>query len=585
MSFPWKSMMRQGVRESHKQSRRFRIRGRNDISYLVDGLIIQGTFDKGDRMSDKNKWNAQADVIVVGFGGAGVSAAIEAADNGADVLVIERFSGGGATKASGGIVYAGGGTSQQREAGYEDTPQNMFNYLQMEVKGAVSDETLMSFCEQSAGDIAWLEKEGVRFNSTVCPYKTCYPPDEYYLYFSGNESFFPYNQEATPVPRGHRPDGKGMPGYLLFGVLKKSALLRKNIAAWYRTRATRLIIDDEGKVTGLEVSSIPSYSLCYWLHRLLFWVNYKMRYVCISMPAMNHLFSSLYSLLELRGRTRRIRARKGIILAAGGFVFNRNMIREIAPQYLPGPPLGTLGDNGSGIRIGEDAGAGTAHMERVSAWRFITPPEAFVKGVLVDRHGERICNEQLYGAQMGEYMVENHEGKAWLIIDSDIWKKIRNDTGWGKARWFQTMSALGNLYFNRKKAGSIEKLAEKLRMPKDRLSDTINAYNDAAHSGRPDMMNKAAHHVQPIEKPPFYGIDCALGNRVFPCATITLGGLVVDEQTSEVKKKDGLTVEGVYAVGRNAAGIPSNGYVSGLAIAHCIFSGRQAGRHAALKEG
>ncbi|MCP4607801.1 MAG: FAD-dependent oxidoreductase, partial [Planctomycetes bacterium] len=291
--------------------------------------------------SDGHVWDDEVDVIIVGFGGAGACAAIEAADSGSSVLVVERFSGGGATKASGGIVYAGGGTSHQKEAGYDDTPENMFNYLKVEVQDAVKDDTLRTFCEQSPESITWLEEQGVRFNSAVCPYKTCYPPDEYYLYYSGNESFPPYNTKATPVPRGHRPEGKGMPGYLLFGKLKES-VLKKDVQVKLRSKSKRLITDEDGNVIGLEFSSIPKYSVFYSLHRLLSYVNYKMRYVSISFPALNNVFTSVFNLLELRGRIKRVRARKGVILAAGGFVFNRKMVKEIAPAYIPGPPLGTL---------------------------------------------------------------------------------------------------------------------------------------------------------------------------------------------------------------------------------------------------
>jgi 3-oxo-5alpha-steroid 4-dehydrogenase len=298
---------------------------------------------------------------------------------------------------------------------------------------------------------------------------------------------------------------------------------------------------------------------------------------------LNNVFDLLFVLLELRGRTRRVRARKGVILAAGGFIFNRKMVKEIAPAYIPGPPLGTLGDDGSGIRIGEAVGGTTAHMRRISAWRFITPPEAFVKGILVDQQGARICNEQLYGAQMGEAMVEKHNGKAWLIIDSEIWKLVRRDTGWRKARWFLTMLAISNLYFNRKKANSIEKLEKKCRINRGNLHSTIDSYNEAASNGSVDAMGKAAIHVQPLVTPPYYAIDCALGNKAFPCATMTLGGLVVDEESSEVKRKDGTIIGGLYAIGRTAAGIPSRGYISGLSIAHCVFSGKQAGKHASAK--
>ncbi len=75
----------------------------------------------------EQEWHREADVVVVGFGGAGAAAAIEAARAGAETIVIERFSGGGATRMSGGICYSGGGTELQLDAQYPDTPEEMFN--------------------------------------------------------------------------------------------------------------------------------------------------------------------------------------------------------------------------------------------------------------------------------------------------------------------------------------------------------------------------------------------------------------------------------------------------------------------------
>src|ERR1700722_2418711 len=150
------------------------------------------------------------DVVIVGFGAAGACAAIAAAENGARVLVIDRALGGGASALSGGIVYAGGGTRYQRAAGYEDSPENMFNYLRREADGVVDDETLRSFCDESVEQLAWLERHGAKFDGSLCNYKTSYPTDKHYLYFSGNERAYPYRQHATPVPRGHRQVAPGL---------------------------------------------------------------------------------------------------------------------------------------------------------------------------------------------------------------------------------------------------------------------------------------------------------------------------------------------------------------------------------------
>ena len=87
---------------------------------------------------DQYPWDRTVDVAVVGLGIAGASAALEAAYHGVDVLALDRLAGGGASGLSGGVVYAGCGTRQQREAGIEDTPDNMYEYLKIQVGGVVS---------------------------------------------------------------------------------------------------------------------------------------------------------------------------------------------------------------------------------------------------------------------------------------------------------------------------------------------------------------------------------------------------------------------------------------------------------------
>jgi 3-oxo-5alpha-steroid 4-dehydrogenase len=120
-----------------------------------------------------------ADVVVVGFGAAGACAAIEAARAGAEVVLLDRFAGGGTTQLSGGVVYAGGGTSVQRDAGVADTPEAMYAYLNREVGGVVSEATLRRFCQESAGMIDWLAELGVPFEASLCPYKTSYPSNRH----------------------------------------------------------------------------------------------------------------------------------------------------------------------------------------------------------------------------------------------------------------------------------------------------------------------------------------------------------------------------------------------------------------------
>ena len=179
------------------------------------------------RSADDVQWSDTTDVIVVGWGGAGASAAIEAREQGAEVLVIDRFSGGGASVLSGGVVYAGGGTKYQKQAGFEDSPEAMADYLKHEVNGVVSDATLARFSRDSVANLEWLEKQGAGFDSTMPAYKTSYPPDGVYLYYSGNEVVPAYGNPALakkPAPRGHRVVAKGQSGATFFAALQQSTL-------------------------------------------------------------------------------------------------------------------------------------------------------------------------------------------------------------------------------------------------------------------------------------------------------------------------------------------------------------------------
>jgi len=137
--------------------------------------------------TDTSSSPSPTDVVIVGGGLSGICAAIAAAEKGASVIVLDRAYGGGASAISGGIVYAGGGTRQQHEAGYDqDSPDNMFRYLREEVGDAADEATVRRFCDESVARMEWLESHGVKFGGPLCPFKTSYPKPEYNLVFSGN---------------------------------------------------------------------------------------------------------------------------------------------------------------------------------------------------------------------------------------------------------------------------------------------------------------------------------------------------------------------------------------------------------------
>ncbi len=524
------------------------------------------------------KWDAEADIIVVGFGAAGAAAALEAAQHGASVLVLDRFHGGGATAASGGIIYAGGGTKYQKAAGYEDTPEDMYRYLKQEVGDVVTDETLRLFCEQSPGMIDWLEQAGVPFEGSMCPFKTSYPTDKYYLYFSGNENHSSYNANAKPAPRGHRARGKGISGLTLFHALEKAVRKQQGVQVRCQTRVDRLVFADDRRVIGVEGVSI-SPGITSRLHGTISWVNAKLNTYAPPAATVLHAIDRL--IMKLMARPYRARTRKAVILAAGGFIFDKRMVKECAPIYLNCLPLGTYGDNGAGIRLGLSAGGTTSHMDKISAWRFYVPPEAMMQGVLVDKKARRICSEDLYGGKQGDYIAASG-GDAYLIFDSKTYKEAVSKLGEQCAAW-QKLTMIPMLRLTRRKAKSFQKLAAKIKVPPEALEQTMSQYNAIASKHEPDPLGKTEKRFVPQDTPPFYAVDCSLKSKSgIPTASLTLGGLLVNERTSQVLRNDGSSINGLYAVGRNAVGVCSNSYFgSGISIADCIFSGRRAGKHAA----
>ncbi len=521
-------------------------------------------------------WDDVADLVVVGLGAAGISTAIEARERGADVVVLDRFEGGGATAISGGVFYAGGGTHIQNEAGVQDTVENMYRYLSMEVQDAVSEETLWDFCETSADNVKWLTDRGVPFLPNLCPVKTSYPTNEYHLYYSGNETFPPYCDRATPAQRGHRADGGAFPGFNIMEPLRRTAI-RAGVRLQLQARVSRMIVDPTGRVVGLEYQHLPSR---FWrsLHRRLHRTEVAVGKFVTGVAAW--IRKQCDKIENKHSAPRRIRARQGVALCAGGFIYNREMVAEHVPDFVPGLPLGTAGDDGMGIRLGRSVGGKLNHMNRASAWRFLYPPNAFAEGVLINDKGERFANEFWYGAKIGEAMVEENHGVATLIIDEHLKKLAREQSKPGKLQWFQRGVALMNLYFNCRKANHVPALAEMLNVPRDTLQATLDEYNAAAKGRRTDRFEKAGDSMRPLPEGPYYAIDCSLGSKRHLCAVMTLGGLAVDEATGEVADEKAQPIPGLYAAGRNAVGICSRQYVSGLSIADCIYSARRAARHA-----
>jgi 3-oxo-5alpha-steroid 4-dehydrogenase len=549
------------------------------------------------RLSDveQHPWDEAADLVVVGLGGAGVAAALEAVEHGVDTIALDRYEGGGSSSANGGVYYAGGGTQVQRAAGEEDSVEEMYKYLHIEVGGVVGDATLRRFCEESVATVDWMVNHGVQFNSTAWRKKTSYPPLDCFLYHPDSSLAAPYARRAKPAARGHRvftTNGKKAWG-LGFGIYDplRNAALKKGLRFHKYAEVRQLALDKDGRVVGVKALQLPADSP--WAVKFGRYIAQAAKWIAVLPPsfplagityAIGRWFLGKAQRIEAEHRKPRwFRARRGVVLSAGGFIMNPAMVKHYAPNYASGLPNGTLGDNGSGLVLGASAGGKLDLMNRISAWRFINPPLAWAQGMLVNRRGERFVNETLYGASLGDAIVEGQGGKAWIVLDERQRKQALAQAKDPKIVPFQRDVALLNLMFNRKQAPTLAALADKLGFDRAAFLRTVESYNRAARGEEADPYEKRQDEMGEIGVGPFHAIDASIDSKLLPMATMSIGGLKVDESSGQVLNASGATIPGLYAAGRNAIGICSNIYVSGLSYSDCVFSGRRAARHVAAQ--
>lgn len=536
---------------------------------------------------DSVKWDFSADVVVVGFGGAGVCAAIEAKDYGASVIAIDRFDGGGATALSGGVLYYGGGTPYQREGDVEDTPQEMFKYLKLEVGDAVSDETLKRFCEGSSDDLAWLARHGLLFNGRLDASRASFPAAGHYLYYSGNERAPSYAALARPAARGHvtyDPNQVGgMRGNVFYAGLRQTAL-KSGVRLLAHSPAIRLFVDSQGTVIGVEIAELPEGGKARMAHQSIIDTFNRVTRLRNQKVAQRAIEKCL-AIEQRHGVKRLVRAKSGIVLSTGGFAYNRRMMQRFAPRYVDLHPFGTMGCDGSGMGLGHSAGGSLGRMDKVSAFRIITPPRPFVKGLIVNTNAERFCSEDIYAAMLGHLIGERQNGTAWLILDRKLFRAALKEcfSSGFKSFVMLYLPALLGMFLGSKKDGTIAKLAQRCGMDPERLATSIEQYNLTATGIAKDPHEKLPENRAVLDTPPYYALDISLVNKHFPCPYIPVGGLVVDEATGSVKRDDGTSIPGLYAAGRTAVGLVSNFYVGGLSISDCVFSGRRAGNQAACR--
>jgi 3-oxo-5alpha-steroid 4-dehydrogenase len=524
------------------------------------------------------EWAAVADIVIIGFGSAAAVAGLQAREEGASVIAVDRFGGGGTTAISGGIIYAGG-TPYQHQAGYEDTAAEMYKYLHFEGM-AVEDATLKQYCDDSAANLEWLSGYGVKFGSTVYPHSTNYPPDGSYLYYSGMEKARP--EIAYVAPRGHRTVGKGMTGKVYWEALRESALQR-GVKLMPHSPVRRLVKDGRGRVIGVECQVIPQDS----------WTKHDSLYKKVTPYRPLNGVRGEQAVQDCRAfeaalpqQRILIRADRAVIIAAGNYTYNLKFLGRHRPEfeqcYKEIVRMGTMGDDGSGVELGLSAGGELACMDAAVLSRPCYPPLAFGTGALVNLGGKRFMNEDANYSVLGQAASEQEDYASWLILDSKtFWQGIRQLLPPGQLFSLFGLPAFLNILFGgTKKASTLQALAKKCGMhPDNDLAQTITAYNAGVAAGK-DPLGKRNENMGPINNGPYYAINMSLRNKWNMSSGMPYGGLKVDENTGAIIRADGSPVPGLFGAGRCTVGMSSRTTFSGLSLGDTVFSGRRAARNA-----
>ncbi|MDR0514669.1 MAG: FAD-binding protein, partial [Coriobacteriaceae bacterium] len=422
--------------------------------------------------------------------------------------------------------------------------ENYYKFLVAAGGPGVSEDHCRVLADKSLDLHDWLVNTlGVVFKPG---YNPPWPQEANYeagLACTGDEYNRDYEGIAEAVPHSHWVEGFETGEGVLTGSKNGSGFFQplKNAVealgpeVFYETRARQLVMDASGRVVGVVASE--------------------------------------------KGKEVTIKASKAVILSTGGFAKNEEMVHQYCPYADGSFVIGTPGDMGDGIRMGQGVGADTRHMNfaygqlSTSTWmyRHSVVGGPLISGILVNQRGLRFISEDHYSGSYYAQVVRNpyyytDYNPFYMVYDSAILEEMLPIAEVKP----ENVVATGN---------TVAELAESLGMPKGSLEATLEYYNKYASEGEDPVWKKAAQWVKPIATPPFYAMKATTLNGLF-----TFGGLKINTDAQVIHALTQKPIPGLYSAGRNASDIFGTGYqASGASIASCYTFGRIAGAKAAAE--
>ncbi|MDT5094460.1 MAG: 3-oxosteroid 1-dehydrogenase [Mycobacterium sp.] len=547
-------------------------------------------------------WDKSVDLLIVGSGGGGMVAALATLDAGLEPLIVEKQSlVGGSTGMSGGMVWMPNNPLMRAE-GVADSQEDGLAYL-ADVVGDIGAASSLARRETflSAGSemLTFLLRKGVRLNR-------CEGWSDYYPNHKGGNAAG-RAVEGDPFDAaelGQWSDKVQPPLAKSYGYIMKTNEVRSvqyfNRAPSAFTVATRVFARTAAAKARRRQLLTNGASLIAQMLKLL--IDFGDGNPALWMEtAMDDLVVEDGRVVGARvvrnGRPVNVEARKGVLLAAGGFGHNAEMRRKYSGDQPNEAKwsIANAGDTGEVLAAAMELGAKTDMLDE-AIW-LPTPVAAASAGslvaarqrpgaILVDSAGRRFCNESNSYLEVGKAMYANKAVPCWLIFDEGYTRRYASTSNPLKRGLPAEPIEQGLI----KRAHTIADLAGQIGVPADTLADTIQRFNRYSAKGLDPDFGRGQSAYNDCLGDPGYRPNAAIGpldiapyyaTMVIPSDVGTCGGVITDEHAQVLDERDQV-IEGLYATGNTTATVMGRTYPgAGASIANTMVFGYVAARHAA----